>query len=263
MTIEKSRRMPIGTVSTWADGRTFRKEAEGRWVQVGSAPDSGGASEPELPKKYDLEGARVQIDQERLEAFEPGMTTHQLLELLGVPVDHVTETTWVHAGKPIGDKIDGVQITVQTDKSLVEATLRKLPNGKKVMDGHMIEMYDRGKGGGTAILTGMVGALRRAGYVRISATAEGDASTVNDVPPMNGYITWPKMGFDGPLPAAIRKKLPEEYADATRVSDLMRSPERRQWWAENGSSIKVSFDLDPGSRSSQVLEAYLRAKAGR
>jgi hypothetical protein len=72
----------------------------------------------------------------------------------------------------------------------------------------------------------------------------------------NGYYTWPRFGFDGPLPPSIRGTLPPSLRGATRVLDLMVSDAGRGWWRRHGRSIAVAFVVAADSRSRRVLEAY-------
>lgn len=76
----------------------------------------------------------------------------------------------------------------------------------------------------------------------------------------NGYYTWPRLGFDGLLPARLRSMLPVEMRDARSVLDLMECERGRVWWREHGVTIRAAFDLLAGSRSRLVLDRYLHAK---
>jgi hypothetical protein len=78
----------------------------------------------------------------------------------------------------------------------------------------------------------------------------------------NGYYTWPRYGFDGPLPDAVRRRLPPPHRHARRVLDLMASAPGRAWWRRHGVTLQVAFDLADGSRSRRVFERYLREKLG-
>jgi hypothetical protein len=77
----------------------------------------------------------------------------------------------------------------------------------------------------------------------------------------NGYYTWPRFGFDGPLPEAVRASLPPEWRGAANISDLMVDDQRRQWWLTNGISLNLTFDLREGSLSRKAWQAYLLEKA--
>jgi hypothetical protein len=76
----------------------------------------------------------------------------------------------------------------------------------------------------------------------------------------NGYYTWPRLGFDGVLPDALREQLPIGVEDARTVLDVMESEKGRAWWRECGATIPVAFDLADGSRSRAVLARYVAAK---
>lgn len=76
----------------------------------------------------------------------------------------------------------------------------------------------------------------------------------------NGYYTWPRFGFNGALPEAMREDLPIGLEDARSVLDVMESEKGRLWWRECGTTIGVAFDLAEGSRSQAVLTQYVAAK---
>jgi hypothetical protein len=76
----------------------------------------------------------------------------------------------------------------------------------------------------------------------------------------NGYYTWPRFGFEGRLPARLRRTLPIELQDAATLLDLMECETGRSWWRENGVSIGARFDLAAGSRSRTALAQYVRSK---
>jgi hypothetical protein len=76
----------------------------------------------------------------------------------------------------------------------------------------------------------------------------------------NGYYTWPRFGFDGPLPAALRQLLPASLNHAHTVLDLMECAAGRCWWRERGVTMRVGFELAAGSRSQRVLARYVHAR---
>jgi hypothetical protein len=77
---------------------------------------------------------------------------------------------------------------------------------------------------------------------------------------MNGYYTWARLGYDGKIPHEVQSVLPDDYASARSVQELMARPGGAQWWRERGTSWQGTFDLTPGSRSHQILDAYLKEK---
>jgi hypothetical protein len=78
----------------------------------------------------------------------------------------------------------------------------------------------------------------------------------------NGYYTWPRYGFDCPLPASIRRRLPIGLEQSRTLLDLMSCEKGRDWWREHGVTVRVQFDLAPGSRSQRVLAEYVRTRLG-
>lgn len=73
----------------------------------------------------------------------------------------------------------------------------------------------------------------------------------------NGYYTWARLGYDAPLKDYFKRELPEQFKGAETIQDLMATPEGRAFWKKKGYDEKMTFDLAPGSRSMQVLDAYL------
>ena len=78
----------------------------------------------------------------------------------------------------------------------------------------------------------------------------------------NGYYTWPRYGFDCPLPALFQRRLPVGLEDSRTLLDAMSCQTGREWWREHGMTICVRFDLAAGSRSRRTLAEYVRTRAG-
>ncbi len=81
-------------------------------------------------------------------------------------------------------------------------------------------------------------------------------------PGENGYYTWPRFGFYGPLPPAVQCRLPPELRSARTVLDLMSSPPGRLWWQSQGGPIPVVFDLAAGSPSWDAFRRYAGESPG-
>jgi len=79
----------------------------------------------------------------------------------------------------------------------------------------------------------------------------------------NGYYTWPRFGFDGPLPRRARRGLPSGLGDVDTVLDLMQWEEGRRWWRRHGCTIRVVFDVAEFSRSREAFEQYVDEKMRR
>ena len=76
----------------------------------------------------------------------------------------------------------------------------------------------------------------------------------------NGYYTWPRFGFDGPLPWEVRRNLPLGLDHAQHVLDLMELEKGRLWWKTHGIPVRLVFDLAHHSRSWGVFDRYLGGK---
>lgn len=126
----------------------------------------------------------------------------------------------------------------------------------------LLRQEDKGSGLGTQILTQQVQVLSEKGFDRIEtyAAGEGTKYTGGKSSYYNGYYTWPRLGYDAPIPKMQRDKLPANLASAKRLSDLMRTEQGRAWWKENGKGLSMKFDLKAESKSRQVLEAYGQEK---
>jgi hypothetical protein len=126
-----------------------------------------------------------------------------------------------------------------------------------VNEGIRIHLYAlRGDGLGLRMFHRQVANAALLGVHRIDAVAGRRSDE-------NGYYTWPRFGFDGRLPLRLRRRLPAELAGARSVLDVTGSEQGRRWWREAGETIRVTFDLTPGSRSRATLDGYVEWKTGR
>ncbi|HEX4946319.1 MAG TPA: hypothetical protein VFZ34_06640 [Blastocatellia bacterium] len=106
-----------------------------------------------------------------------------------------------------------------------------------------------------------VAAARKLGIVKITTYAAGYPT---DPARLNGYYTWVRFGFDAPLDDADFEELPEAYASAITLNDLMKLG-GHEWWRENGAERELTFELDENCSMMQVLNEYIAhlQKAGR
>jgi GNAT superfamily N-acetyltransferase len=151
-----------------------------------------------------------------------------------------------------------VIVLVSGDGFRATRTIRQSADGLAVINNVSIDVEEshQSKGIGRQIFGRQVEQAARLGVTEIrtdAARADGEGAMI-------GYKVWPRFGYDGPIPDAIRDRLPEPMRGAERLSDLMRTPEGRSWWDENGTTVSLTFDLSPGSLSRSIWETYLRAK---
>jgi len=130
-------------------------------------------------------------------------------------------------------------------------------------------------GVGTRMLASQVGAAEQEGFSHIEAEASRGRY-------LNGYYTWPRLGFNAPFTKKDMQDLEDELPEAAwqvqqlaeldsdRMFDgpaelfhVMAIPEAREWWEREGHSVMAAFsvsDLD-GGKAYQLLRAYTEAKA--
>lgn len=162
---------------------------------------------------------------------------------------------------------DGEQLNISvTSKSiLAERKIHRDENGDLVLHAELL-MYKQGGGAGkgTKAFANMVRNAVALGCTKITCFAAGGGGDSGRFA-MNGYYTWPRLGYDGDIPATLMAKdvwrnAPEHIQSATRVSDLMKTQEGRDWWKENGMAFDATFDLSEGSQSRKALSRYLKEK---
>lgn len=113
----------------------------------------------------------------------------------------------------------------------------------------------RGQGLGSQIFGKQVANAVRLGAKYIQCTAVRGGGD-------NGYYTWPRLGYDFEFDADIIRRLPEQFKGATRISDLMKTPEGREYWRDSGVSSETRFDLSEDSLSRRILKEYLAEEWG-
>jgi hypothetical protein len=113
---------------------------------------------------------------------------------------------------------------------------------------------DAPRGVGTRVLAHQVRGAQRIGVAYLTLDAEGRAGS-----PFNGYYTWARLGFNGPIPERARAALAAgapELQGAADILDLLALPGGVDWWRRHGSTFAGVFDLRPGSRSLATLARY-------
>ena len=127
----------------------------------------------------------------------------------------------------------------------------------------VLEEKERSKGLGTTLFASQVENASALGvdYIKCEATHNPRSKKIG------GYYTWPRLGYDGSLDTDMlepfsKESLPDNLKEAKRVSDLMKTPEGRGWWKDNGRTMLLKFDVAEGSQSRKVLNEYVAAKFG-
>lgn len=137
----------------------------------------------------------------------------------------------------------------------------------------------RGEGIGTKVVSEQVRKAKELGFHHIEMTAMGDGRSVEGET-MNheetGYYAWARLGFDGPIRPLLRTRgegsenerkavrdFKNRFPGVKRVSEMMLTKERQDWWREYGGEFEGRFLLDDDSTSLRVLNAYHAELASR
>lgn len=227
-----------------------------------AAPPPPSPTAPAPVARVPLDLAKVR----RLDLFG-GKTEAKATELvtrtLGRPATPSDVLRWAGVRE---EDLEGVRVEMRADSPTrigltisgpgwtMERSYSSRPSGLYAYH-EFFKVGQGGEGVGRDIFARQVEELRAGGFRAIETKAAGGPGQE-----LVGYYVWPRLGFDGELPAKVRDLLPPELAGAVRVSDLVSTPAGRDWWKANGSSIEVAFDLAPASKGSQVLDAYLAEK---
>lgn len=258
-----------------AEATRLEMEAAKNDRQAKGSGKERSASKPEPKPAEQPEAGKFKPSQARIEAG--GATERQIAQALGG--DWTAAKVAAVAGAPDDAK---VTITKAGSKIEVEAVGPPAADGRKsyilqrsvmregdkvVIDNDLFKVHPdlRNSGLGARIFARQVENAAASGVDRFDTYAAGIAEpkgTPQDDATYNGYYTWPRLGYDGGLTKSQRNKLPDTLQGATRISDVMKTPEGRDWWRyEAGAGAEVRFDLKPGSQSRRVLEGYLKERA--
>ena len=230
-------------------------EPEPEWAETLVQPKVEPEEKPSKPASSGLSSAsvsfddRAKVDAVARQVFGRPVTGRTLATLAGAPDNARVELSAPHDWLVRADVIG-------PDYAATRSFHRDEDLGRPIVnnDSLYIDKASRGKGLGAAIFGRQVEAAIKARAAMIYC----EAARGED---MTGYLVWPLLGYDGPIPAAVLAKLPERLRSARLVSDLMESDAGREWWALHGTTFEAEFDLAKGSRSRRVWDAYLARKA--
>lgn len=134
-------------------------------------------------------------------------------------------------------------------------------NGDRFIKNEFLEIKDKGKGMGSEIFKNQVENAMQNGFAYIETLAGGSPKSGS----LNGYYTWPLLGYNGSIDDISEQdvidKVKQKFPEAKTIRDVMRSEGGRKWWKENGGEFKGRFDLTPDSESFKQMDAYLTEKA--
>jgi hypothetical protein len=178
---------------------------------------------------------------------------------------NATDEAYVTVTYGNGSSPEGAFFMMSSESGVVSAsrTFHRHPNGEIEVHNDIQRIKPGHAGVGVNIFLNQVRALRAAGVTYITTTAVGDVrQSVTDG--YNGYITWPKLGYDGEIPDNYWRKLPKPFrqkmGSKRNVQSLLAIPGGAEVWERYGGSIDLRFDLADGSPSMQVLNKYVEKR---
>ena len=74
-----------------------------------------------------------------------------------------------------------------------------------------------------------------------------------------GYYIWARFGFNAPLTAKEKAKLPDFLKSANDLNDIFLLG-GKFWWLQNGTGRDMIFELGENKKSYQIWQAYLQEK---
>ena len=113
----------------------------------------------------------------------------------------------------------------------------------------------RGKGLGIRAFMRQVQAAQALRLTRFELWAAGHPGDQTH----NGWLTWPKFGFDALLNRLDLAALPRAYAGARTLNDIMRL-KAHAWWAKQGAERAMIFYLHDDSSMMEQFRRYLNEK---
>jgi hypothetical protein len=209
-------------------------------------------------------------DQIKFRGYSDDMKA-QVAEIFGRPVTEGELSAL--AGAPSGSRVEieakgqhKFEIYVE-HPALREMTriVEKEADGKLVVTNEIFRIREEHQGGKMG-LNAFAREVEQAQKLGVDRIETGATRHRHDLDPATGkekyagYYVWPRFGYDGALADATLQELaagPDSLRGATRVSELMATPEGRSWWKENGRTIDITFDVKKGSHSLAVLDNYL------
>jgi SPP1 gp7 family putative phage head morphogenesis protein len=226
-------------------------------------PTAGGSEEgpDELSAKL-FRGKRYKIgkvDEETADVYRRtlgSLKASDLAEAMGAPTG-----SRVKIGKS-PEVAGAIEVEVNHRASGLDMlrTFRRDESGRLIVRHDFVETNPTRSGVGTRVFAKAVEGYRRMGVDHIEASVTGSAASK-----LKGYHVWPRLGFNARIPGDLRQKLVEDGFEARDLNDLFLAygEDGSNWWKDNGHTVEATFDLDPASPGSIMLEERLRDKGIR
>ena len=274
-----------GVAKTWEEGKHPRaddgKFGEGSGdhsatAEAASKPSSSAEAAPAKEKKAARSKAKVklgpEVDKKRLASMFGKMFGYDapleiIADCVGAPDDAEVTVSLSDTGKSLDIEMRHPAFAQTCTRYVTQSEDGKVTIHNESI---FIKKEEQGSGLGSRIFSSQVVWAREHGVANIKC----HAAKLNDAGEAyyNGYVTWPKLGYDAPLEQARYERyedfdVAEEAArlfSAETVQDVLEAPGGLAWWEKNGIGlVEATFDLSPDSRSSQIHHEYLKRRAAR
>lgn len=188
-----------------------------------------------------------------------------ICRLVGAPARSRVVVEKIFIPRKLGEPEDEVlQISVFNDFLIQDAIVRHIivENGEDVIFNKAMAFHPEFRGfklGVRCFAIEVREAVRLGTFGHIKVLATGNAKSAsdrNDKYALSGHIIWPRLGFNGPIPYDVRKKLPEGLKWCKTISNLMQLEDGIKFWDEHGDQCLLEFSLDDGY-SRNTLRSYL------
>ena len=227
------------------------RDARGRWT------DSGGGG------TYTFGGSPASVTRGKgvtescVQAFGRDLTDNELNDLAGAP-DGATIN--VKNLRPFG----GLEITATHKAYGLDMRRLVSDDGQRITNDHFyVNQNKKTEGMGTRAFATQITLAKQLGVETIRTTAGKSRAmraslTTPAIPAMNGYYTWPRLGYDAaisPRKLFDQKGKTKAYGETVRkeytklgsphaVSDLMKTEEGRSFWKKHGVQSQMQFSLN-------------------
>lgn len=206
-------------------------------------------------------GAGMALEQKLDTKVEGDFTIRDCLKMAGIPEDYDQTVSILGVGSS-----HGINVMVDSGSGNTHFTMARILDFRNKscenLDFAIGDKHPK-KGQGTELFAAQVKALRAAGFKKIETVAAGE---LNSDYGYNGYYTWARCGYR-PKHQHDEDDFVGQFqgdgGEAESFHEMMATEVGRRWWRQHGGAFRGVFDLDPDSRSSKMLDAYIEERAQR
>lgn len=185
-------------------------------------------------------------------------TTSQLAKLTGAPEG----TTFKFSSNSSAITITGTHPVFFDEDKPLERMIIDTNDGLSLFNVQFqIKSEFRRNGNGFKMLHSQLNACRQLEIPFIRCIAgrwmKGDGGKRQE---LDGYMVWPKLGFDGTIPDGTKALLGQDFAAYRTIQELVQQPGGWAEWQRHGDGARLTFEVDSGSVHSSIFMAYGKTK---